>query len=419
MSAQRAPILDQTALLLVKGYAWLPDLRRKAPGPLARTRLFGRHAVGMCGPEAVRFLYDEGKVRRRGTAPEPIVSTLFGHGSVHGLDGERHRARKELFSATARPPEAVAALTDAVVSAWDEAAATWADRSPVVLFGEAANAIASGVARWAGIPLSTADADRLASDLVALVDGFATLGPRHWRARIARVEWEGRLSRLVQEVRSGSADVPQGSVVDAVARHREDGEPLHPRVAAVEILNIIRPTTAACWLVAFAAHAFTRWPDQKARVREGEEEARSFAQEVRRFYPFAPFVGGMVRADTEWKGEPVPGGALVLVDIYGQHHTPDLWKAPYVFDPTRFTGPPVEDGVFIPQGGGDVAEGHRCPGEDVVLSVLTALSRRLAELDYSTPPQDWTIPLGRVPTRPRDGAVIDVAGPRRGSDTGP
>ncbi|MDA2803411.1 cytochrome P450 [Nocardiopsis suaedae] len=418
MSAQRAPILDETAFLLAKGYAWLPDLRRRAPGPLARTRLFGRHTVGMCGPEAVRFLYDEGRVRRGGAAPEPIVSTLFGHGSVHGLDGERHRLRKEVFSATARPPDAVASLTGSVASAWDEAAATWPERSPVVLFHEAAGAIAAGVARWAGVPLSSEDEDRLAADLVALVDGFATLGPRHWRARIARAEWEGRLSRLVDQVRSGSAGVPEGSVVDTVARHRENGEELPSRVAAVEILNVLRPTTAACWLVAFAAHAFTLWPEQKARVREGEEEARSFAQEVRRFYPFAPFVGGVVRADTEWKGERIPEGALVLLDIYGQLHSHELWKDPYVFDPTRFTGPPIADDVFIPQGGGDVAKGHRCPGEDVVLSVLTALCARLAELEYTLPAQDWTIPLGRVPTRPRDGAVVAVAGSHGGTGAG-
>ncbi|WP_239647499.1 hypothetical protein [Nocardiopsis baichengensis] len=76
----------------------------------------------------------------------------------------------------------------------------------------------------------------------------------------------------------------------------------------------------------------------------------------------------------------------------------------------RATGPPVGDDVFIPQGGGDVALDHRCPGEDVVLSILTELSTRLAALDCTGPEQDRTIPVGRIPTRPRDGSVIECAG---------
>jgi fatty-acid peroxygenase len=36
----------------------------------------------------------------------------------------------------------------------------------------------------------------------------------------------------------------------------------------------------------------------------------------------------------------------------------------------------------VPQGGGDRYRGHRCPGEDVTLGVLTALVPRIAELSY-------------------------------------
>ena len=36
--------------------------------------------------------------------------------------------------------------------------------------------------------------------------------------------------------------------------HRDvDGRPLGPRTAAVEVLNVIRPTVAISWYVAFAA----------------------------------------------------------------------------------------------------------------------------------------------------------------------
>ena len=45
----------------------------------------------------MRFFYDERHVRRAGVLPEPVRSTLFGHGAGHSLDGEVHRLRKAMF----------------------------------------------------------------------------------------------------------------------------------------------------------------------------------------------------------------------------------------------------------------------------------------------------------------------------------
>lgn len=58
-----------------------------------------------------------------------------------------------------------------------------------------------------------------------------------------------------------------------IAAHREpDGAPLDPRTAAVEVLNVVRPTVAVSWFVTFAAHALHRWPEHRAicaRVSRG------------------------------------------------------------------------------------------------------------------------------------------------------
>ncbi|WP_344323357.1 cytochrome P450 [Streptomyces macrosporus] len=387
----------------------MPDRMRRAAGPFVRARLLGRHAVALRGPEAVRFLYDERHVRRHGALPEPVKSTLFGHGSVHALDGQAHRVRKAMFLSLLTDPDRVAALTDRTVEAWDEAVARWAERPSVVLFDEASRVIAQGVCRWAGVPLDDAEVGPVARDLVAMVDGFATLGPRHWRARAARGRREAWLTRLVEGVRDGSASVPADSVVAVVALHRDvDGEVPAPRTAAVELLNVLRPTTAVCWFVAFAAHALHRWPENRARLREDADGAyaEAFVHEVRRFYPFAPFIGGRTVADLTWRGEPIPPGALVLLDLYGQNHDAELWKEPYAFDPRRFLGRTVGRDELVPQGGGDPALNHRCPGEDITVSLLKALSARPAGLEYEVPEQDLSIPLRRIPARPRSGVVL-------------
>ncbi|MEY9211818.1 cytochrome P450 [Thermobifida halotolerans] len=422
MKPYRVPVLDSTLAMLAEGYAWLPDRRRRAAGGMVRARVLGQHAVGLRGPEAVRFFYDERHVRRRTAIPEPVLSTLFGHDAVHTLDGEARRVRKAMLLSLLADPDGIAALVDHVTAAWDEAVAAWPERPRIVLFDEASRALTRGVCAWVGLPLNEADVAPLARDLVSMVDGFATVGPRHWRARRARHRREVWLARLVKQVRSGAVTAAEGSAVDVVARHRDaEGRSLDPHTAAVELLNIIRPTVAVCWFVSFSAHALHLWPEQRERLREGGAEyAEAFVHEVRRFYPFAPFVGGRAVDDLSWNGEPIPAGALVLLDLYGQNHDPDLWDDPYVFDPQRFLGRPPGRDELVPQGGGDPRANHRCPGEAVTVALLQALVSRLARLDYGVPEQDLTISLRRVPARPRSGVVVsDVRPPSSGPGVPP
>lgn len=101
---------------------------------------------------------------------------------------------------------------------------------------------------------------------------------------------------------------------------------------------------------------------------------------------------------------------MVLLDLYGLDHDPDLWPDPYRFDPGRFLGPPTPQDALVPQGGGPV-EGHRCPGEDVTVAVLSTVAMFLARLSYEVDEQDLRIPLRRIPTTPRSGFV--VSGVRR------
>jgi len=177
----------------------------------------------------------------------------------------------------------------------------------------------------------------------------------------------------------------------------------------VELLNVIRPDVAVCWFVAFAAHALNRWPHWRDRLAQGDKGfAVAFAHEVRRFYPFAPFVGGLARRELSYQGHRIPEGSMVLLDVYGQNHDPSLWQNPYAFSPERFEAHPPGADDLIPQGGGDPATGHRCPGEPVVVALLADLSVRLARLDYTVPPQDMSVPIGRIPTRPRSGVKISV-----------
>ncbi|BBH66403.1 fatty-acid peroxygenase [Actinoplanes sp. OR16] len=391
--------LDQTLAVALKGYAWLPDLRRRADGAPVRTRVMGQPAVGICGPAATQFFYGPGNLERHTALPSLVVHTLFGAGAVHTLDGSAHRHRKALFTGLLLDTDGVDTLAKLAGDAFDQAAEGWRGGREISLFDETARVIAKAVTRWTGVPEEDRDLTTLARDLVAMVDGFATVGPRSARALAARRRQERRLSKIISDVRS---EAPSSDPISAIAHHTDDGELLDPRTAAVELLNIIRPSTAVAWFVAFAAHALDRWPHHAARLRAGDDEyTTAFVHEVRRFYPFAPFLGGRAARDLYFQGEPIPVGTLVLLDVYGQNHDPFLWDDPYVFRPERFLGREIGDFDLIPQGGGDPRTGHRCPGEKITIALLGTLLQHLSRLDYYLPPQDTTIDLSRIPAIPR------------------
>lgn len=154
MDVLSRPLIDRTLPLLAEGYAWLPNRMRDASGSVVRTRIMGRPALALRGPEAVRFFYDERNVHRHRAVPEPVLGTLFGHGAVHTLDGAAHRARKELFLPLLEPA-AVAGLAEHVSGAWDEAVPEWGRRASIVLFDEAATVLTRGVHRWAACRWTT------------------------------------------------------------------------------------------------------------------------------------------------------------------------------------------------------------------------------------------------------------------------
>ncbi|WP_433793694.1 cytochrome P450 [Actinoplanes sp. CA-252034] len=391
--------LDQTLAVALKGYAWLPDLRRRAGGGPVRTRVMGQPAVGICGSAATRFFYGAGNLERHTALPGLVVHTLFGAGAVHTLDGDDHRRRKPLFTSLLLG-DGIDRLAKIAGEEFDAAADTWRGGPPVRLLDETARVLARAVSRWVGVPLEDREIAALARDCTAMVDGFATVGPRTARALVARQVWERRLAKIISGVRSKP---PTTSPLSVVAHHSDAGVPLDPRTAAVELLNILRPTIAVAWFVAFAAHAMDMWPRHQSRMRAGDDDyTLAFTHEVRRFYPFAPFLGGRATRDLFFQGEPIPAGTLVLLDVYGQNHDPELWTDPYRFDPDRFLGREIGEFELIPQGGGDPRTGHRCPGEKITIALLGTLSRRLAELDHYLPPQDTGIRLSRIPALPRD-----------------
>jgi fatty-acid peroxygenase len=400
------PVLDQTAAMLAKGYRYGTDRRGGTDLLAFRTRVLGRSAVCAIGAEAVRKLYDPTLFERHGTLPRPIQKTLTGLDALHTLDGVAHRNRKAMMLPAAR--DGLADLPTYAAMAWNDAVSRWRTAGEVVLFDEVAQVLTEAACAAAGVPLPADEAPSRADDMVAMIDGFATVSRRHLRARRARKRSEVWLQRVIEAVRRGQQPADSDAALAAVAHHRdEEGRLLPPRVAAVEMLNLIRPAVAVAWFVTFGAEAMHNARSSRERLAEGDPHyLGAFVQELRRHYPFAPYIGGRAVVDVDLRDLVVPRGHLLLIDVYGHHHDQRLWADPYRFRPERFETASIGEHDLIPQGSGDPSTGHRCPGEPATIAVLETLLPRLAAFAHDTPPQNMAIPLRRIPARVASGYVM-------------
>jgi fatty-acid peroxygenase len=399
---------DSTPALIRDPYEFIRKGCRRHGSDLFETRLLLQRTICMSGPEAARLFYDQDRFVRRGAMPERIRRTLLGRGGVQGLDGEAHRHRKRMFMSL-MTPERIAQLGQLTAEGLRTDAARWAATDRLVLYDALQEVLTRAVCTWSGVPLMEADVARRARDLTLMFDAAGAVGPRHWQSRLARWRAEGWIGNLVRQVRSGSLDVPEQSPLHIVALHRDlDGGLLRPRIAAVELLNLLRPTVAISVFITFIAHALHRYPECRQRLESGDPGyTELFVQELRRFYPFFPAVAARVRHDFEWRGYQFPRGRRVVLDLYGTDHDPRSWDAPEQFRPERFRGWDGNPFDFIPQGGGDHYLGHRCAGEWITIELMKVATGFLAgHVAYDVPGQDLRIDMSRLPALPRSGFVI-------------
>lgn len=381
---------------------------------LLNTDVFAISVPGMkvmCigGEEAAAVFYDPEKFVRKGAIPLPVQKTLTGVEAIHTTDGAQHSHRKALFMSL-MTDESVSKLQDLIRYELEVASRQWADQERVILFDESAIILCEAICAWAGVPLTITESPQRAKDFISMVDAFGTMGPRHFKGRKARSRAEAWITALIEQVRAGTLQVEQGTALHRCATFRElDGNLVDSKLAAIELINLLRPTVAISWYISFAATAlFTNESYKQQFVAGGDGYQDNFINEVRRFFPFAPFMGAKVRESFIWNNVEYPKGCRVLLDMYGTNHDDRIWDNPFTFIPERFgvRGPKPFD--FLAQGGGYPETGHRCPGELITIETLkTFLQFFCEELEFTLPKQDMTYPFSRMPTRPKDGIIIE------------
>lgn len=399
---------DSTMALMFEGYNFISDRCRRFDSDLFETRLMLEKTICMVGAEAARLFYDKELFRREGAAPDRLRKTLFGSMGVQGLDGEPHRERKGMLMSL-MTPEAISRLAELTSRSWLRDMDEWESHKELVLFDHVRRVLCRAVCEWAGVPLPEEDVEQRADEFEAMIDSSGGMGMRYRRGVRARKNSEKWIEGIVEQVRGGALRPPEDGALNFISGHRDpEGNLLDPRVAAVEVINILRPTVAVSRYVVFAALALHRHPEYRGILQAGrEEDLEDFVQEVRRFYPFFPFVAARVRKNFEWKGYPFPEGRRVLLDLYGTNHDLRSWEAPQDFRPERFRHWDKNPWNFIPQGGGDPCDNHRCAGESVTIELMKMAVRHLCRsMTYEVPSQNLQIRFSRIPAIPESRFVI-------------
>lgn len=406
-SIPRDPALESTLAFLSEGYLFIAARRRRLRTDVFQTRLLLRPTICLSGREAAELFYDPERFQRAGAAPLRLQRTLFGVGGVQSLDGAEHQDRKRLLMGLLGPGR-VKTLVASAGEIWRSNVAVWQRAREVVVFDEMARTLFDAVTRWCAVPMPPDERPERARQMVALFDGAGAVGWRHVRSRLARRKAERWMERLVEDLRAKRISAPEDSVFAGIAMHRDPAGNLLPaRVAAVELLNVIRPTVAVAVYLVFAVLALHEHPEMKARCAESAEFRRWFAQEVRRFFPFFPVAAAKVWRDFEWRGYHFPSGTRTLLDLHGINHDPSLWPEPHLFRPERFAERREDAFDLVPQGGGDAFAGHRCAGEWLTLALLeSALEFFTREVRYEVPLQDLTVSLNRTPALPRSRLIL-------------
>ncbi|MGP3695920.1 cytochrome P450 [Rhodobacter sp. NSM] len=409
--------IDASMALLSEGYRFVSNLCDQMGSDVVATRLRLREVVCLRGASAGRLLYGAEGLTRVGAMPSTVLHLLQDKGSVQQLEGEAHRQRKAMFLDICMDEARVKALVEEFRREWRESLTAWEHEDRIVLQQEVAHVLTRAACRWAGV--RNEPEDRIADEIFEMIDKAGSIGPRNWLAQMRRSGTEKRLRRLVEQLRGGEVVPDSATALHAIAFHREpDGKLLDPSVAAVELLNVLRPVVAVGRYITFAALALHRETNWRELFRSGNLElAGDFAEEVRRISPFFPFTAAVTTRPIRWEGYEFPADQWLLLDLYGTTHDARNFPDPSRFRAERMLSWSGQDDCFIPQGGGEVALTHRCPGEMITVELMKEAIRLLCcETEYEVPPQDLGVRLNRLPAQPRSGMILKAVRPRAGTE---
>lgn len=399
---------------LDEGYLLFSTLREEANAPVVKARLLNKEVIAVYGQEAAKKFYDPNNFKREGAMPKLVLKTLFGEEGVQTMDGQSHEHRKTIFMNLMTPKrmEDYHQIVDKNLSEKLDQ-----QQGEFDLFDLSKDVLFRSICEWTGIDLSKIpkeEVEQLADYQISMISSAVTNPATHIKGVENRKKSEKWAQSLIEDARIHPVANKEEVALYAFANATdEQGELLPINVAAVELLNVIRPTVALTVWIALMGHALFSRPDIYQRLRaEFAQLQDSFIQEMRRYYPFFPMLPAFAMKDVEIDGYRIPKDSWVVLDLYGTNHDERSIESPEVFRISRYLGKEKhisydEEYEMIAQGGGKFEAMHRCAGEWITLHTLRVFSNQLVnKYEFSVPDQDWSIPMNQFPTFPNSKALV-------------
>ena len=234
--------LDSTLALLSEGYTFISKRCRRYGSDIFETRLMLRKAICMMGEEAASVFYHADRFTRVEAMPKTALRLLQDTGSVALLDGQAHQWRKQMFMSL-MTPGGIQELSKIAAEQWHAAMSRWETQDQVVFLPEVQEVLCRAVCRWTGVPLSDSEGKQRTREVAAMIDGSGAIGPRNWRGLLLRARTERWLQSVIEQARARPSEVVDIDALHLIAWHRTpEGKLLDSKVAAVELLNVLRPT---------------------------------------------------------------------------------------------------------------------------------------------------------------------------------
>jgi cytochrome P450 len=263
------------------------------------------------------------------------------------------------------------------------------------------------------------------SSLVTFPYRWPTPHNRKMHRAVARLD--ELVYRIIRERRAEGVD--KGDVLSMLllARDEEDGQGMDDRQVRDEAMTLIlagHETTANA--LAWAWHLLTLHPSIYDRVQgelDGALAGRTprmedlpnlpytlqVVKESMRLFPPAYVMGRKAIRDVEIGPYLFKRGSIVLINIFGMHHSPTYFRDPERFDPDRFelaAEKALPKGAYMPFGGGPrVCIGNHFALMEAQLILATIAQRTRFELigepDIEAEPLVTLRPKGGVHVRVR------------------
>ena len=400
--------------------------RTRRHGNIWKTRILGDTVVFFAGPKAFSFFMDPEHFTRQNGSPK-FMQELLHPDAVPFLDGDRHKLRKNLLL-SAFTDDALGSYLPGVFQVIERFAATWTTERTVA--GDLSQ-LGFDVADFlfaASDPMQSNTAG--AADFSKMNKGtFAPPVNLPFTAYGKAIKARDRLRVYIRtqlEARDG-----KGTALGVLKAARgPNGEALTTEELEIELLHFYFAahgglTAAIAWLLVVLG----RHPDLAARLRTEADAtlgdgvptfaqvqrltaARSVSREVLRAYPIAPTTFlGVAKKDLELDGFHIRAGWKGAGAIWATLQDGSTFR-----DPTELRFDRLGDAAlgalpnnaFVPQGGGP-REGHRCPGESLIQTIMPAfLGWFTKRYDLVFSEQDTTPGGGGLGPLPKSGVKIAV-----------